>query len=158
VSVQQTEQPSPTQAEALTPHQRIARALTNGSGISCVIQKKDSMDTITFEGKGTKSRAYGTALSGGKGTGYLVNDGEYAYIWSEPEKKGVKISMKAASSMQQYQDFSSEATQKKYEDQGYTYECNEASIPDSSFVVPKSVVFSDLSTMMDSMKQYQGNN
>ncbi|MDQ3099108.1 MAG: hypothetical protein M3Q44_05170 [bacterium] len=152
----QIEQPS--QKEVITGQQRIAQAMTNGTGVTCTIQKKDGTDSITFEMKGKKSKASGASLSGGKGTGFMINDGEHAYIWNDVDKKGVKMSLKGISdtSPDSYQDFTNETTQKDYEAQGYTYNCTEASLADAVFIAPKDVIFQDLSALMDSSRQLQG--
>jgi hypothetical protein len=158
--------PEPTQLqsnkEMITTSQRISQAMLNNVSMKCEIKKKDGSDVITYEIKGKKTKASGASLSGNKGIGYVLNDGgEYMYIWNSLEKKGVKMSLKttdpSASPMagQKYDDFSNENTQKAYEDQGYTYDCEEVSLADSVFVAPADVTFTDLSKMMDSMKQMQ---
>jgi hypothetical protein len=158
--------PEPTQLqsnkEVITTSQRISQAMLNNASMRCEIKKKDGSDVITYEIKGKKTKASGASLSGNKGTGYVLNDGsDYMYIWNSLEKKGVKMSLKtvdpSASPIagQKYDDFSNEDTQKTYENQGYTYNCEEVSLADSIFVAPADVTFTDLSTMMDSMKQMQ---
>ncbi len=151
--------PTPTQApvvmqkEMILPQQRIAQAMANGTAMTCVITKNDSSEKITLEIKGKKSRAYGASLSGNKGMGYILNDGKTAYIWSEPDKKGLKMDLENAttSGSQQYEDFTKDEVWKKYQDNGYSYTCDDATFADSNFAVPKDVTFTDLSEMMKSI-------
>ncbi len=156
--VEQNVSDQPVRKEVITNQQRIAQAMANGTSVKCEMVKRDTNDTIVFEMKGTKSKASGAALSGGKGTGYMVNDGESVYIWNDADKKGVKMSLAAmpSGSAQQYQDFTKEEVEKSYQDLGYTYTCDEGVVADNSFVVPRDVTFTDMDAMMDSVKQMQG--
>jgi len=147
----------------LTATEKIANAIANNKSIKCEISKKDGKDSMTFEIKGKKSRASGSSLSGGKGTGYMLNDGEFMYIWNDIDKTGVKISLAMASPSgstapkQKYNDFTKEDIQKQYEEMGYKYDCNEAKIDDVDFVIPADVVFSDMSVMTKSIQDMQKN-
>jgi hypothetical protein len=92
----------------------------------------------------------------------MVNDSENIYIWNDADKKGFKMSLNAATEIasqsgvaKQYQDFSKEDVEKMYQEQGYTYNCLEASVADSEFVVPKDVVFSDMSAILEQTKKLQ---
>jgi hypothetical protein len=145
-----------------TAAQKIASALSNNKSVVCEITKKDNSDMMMFEIKGKKSKVSGSSLSGGKGMGYMINDSENVYIWNDADKKGIKMNLKslestASAQSQQYSDFTKEDVQKQYEDLGYSYDCRDKDVSDSVFVAPSDVVFSDMSEMMNSVKEMQKN-
>jgi len=149
-----TEAPVQQSNSSTDKNTRLMMAAAEGKGsATCEISKDDGTEKMTFMMKGTKNKAMGASLSGGKGMGYMINDGNFAYIWSDQEKTGTKIDLKkavaTASNAPQYEDFSKEEVQKDYEEKGYTYNCSEANIADSEFVPPKNVEFVDMSQMME---------
>jgi hypothetical protein len=153
---------NPTPTPVVSPQSKVetvklAGLLAKGSSVKCQIAKSDGADAISFVVKNKKTKAMGSSLSGGKGTGYMLNDTEYMYIWNDSENKGIKISLASPSSSPstQYQDFSRDEVEQDYVKKGYTYTCEEAVIDDSEFVLPKDIVFSDLSAMMEQTKKLQ---
>lgn len=161
-TVQSTETPvtqEQSKAEVESNAKKFANAMSAGKSVKCVIAKADGSDSITFMVKGKKTKAMGTSLSGGKGTGYMLNDSEYVYIWNDSDKKGIKMSLALAapsgSPNAQYQDFGQEGVEKDYIEKGYTYNCNEESVADSEFVIPKDVTFSDMAALMEQTKKLQ---
>ena len=139
----------------------IAKAMEAGEAIYCVMSTTEG-GTIETWTKGKKTKAYGGNIGGGAGTGYMINDDDWTYMWAEGETTGTKFAMideetPRSEGVDQFEgempDFDVQAELKKYQVNDYEYECNQENIPDSTFVPPAGVTFVDMMEKMGEMME-----
>ena len=83
----------------------------------------------------------------------MIQDGEYAYMWSDADKKGTKFKVAGLPSP------SPTATSKSSTvdvNQEVDLKCSSWGVDPSKFVVPTDVEFTDMSAMMDKMQEQSG--
>lgn len=147
-------------------NQKIAPGKQSKSGgLSNLTQKNQSMN-CTYEGpngtttsyvKGEKSRTE-NAASGIYGN--TINDGEFVYIWDSTSKKGQKYLVPEASEPQESDEDYEAPTQEElaqFNDimeqmEDFEADCQNENIPDSMFVPPSDITFSDMTQMQQDME------
>lgn len=164
---QDTSTAVPTPTPNIAESNELAEAMKNGQPMNCTITNETRNETITFKTKGQKVRMTGIAASGQNQPGSMINDGEFIYVWSETDNKGFKSKVpdmadmenmndEMAKSQNGMPDFSDEAVQKQYQEDGYAINCAPGEVADSEFTPPTNVEFQDFSAMMDAAMKAQG--
>ncbi len=128
---------------------KLSSIISSGGNALCNISSKDdpkSSTTMYISGK--KMKIVGTDTPDGK-KGYILNDGEYTYIWAEGEKEGFKTKNTPTpattdSDKDEAAMYTSEDYAGSYEDESkYTVSCDIGKAADSEFTPPSTVKFSD---------------
>jgi len=143
--------------------QGLLQRLLSKGGMKCTIEQDGSTTTILTNG--TKARIEGMEMTspqdptGTKEKGYMVNDGEWAYIWSG--KQGMKFNMKEMEKTAQEnpgaEDQSTKSSDwkdwaKNMESSGAKYDCSAAVTSDSDFAPPSDVTFQDMGEFFKQMQ------
>lgn len=129
--------------------------LTTRGAAKCVITSKDGTYTVVTDGK--RARIEGirvpaaTDPKAGMTAGTMINDGQYAYMWSGTQ--GMKIDTSAAGANAPQDARSTDPKDWKnwarsLETSGVTYDCDAATVSESDFTPPATVQFTDLSELM----------
>lgn len=148
--------------DSVEDQMKAAEAMQAGTPMHCTMSGPDgSMETWV---SGEKSKVYGTNVAmGSAGTGYMINDGEWVYMWQEGATEGTKIEVvddeeevveeEEVEEMPEaeVQDFDVQEMMDEFKN--YEYECKEERIPDSTFVPPSDVTFTDMMEQMEQMMQ-----
>ncbi len=81
---------------------------------------------------------------------HMINDGDFAYVWSEGEEENFAMKMSAdMSGDANTQDYdSSEPNKPVSMDQEVEYDCNSWRVDNSMFIPPSSIEFMDMASMM----------
>lgn len=165
-------EPNSTENPSITTSQedaasKIAAAMQSGEPIRCTAEMADGTARYEYFMSGKKFRMDGTVTTEGKTEAYhAINDSTYLYSWSESQNQGIKIKMPTEAEMAEQKekydeymndlpDFSDENSVREYEDQGYSINCQPASVDQAMFTPDSSIEFSDMSAMMQQMQQTQ---
>lgn len=152
----QSNQPQSAKQQ-LSQAQEIGQAMKNGTPLKCQIENAEG-NKMEYLIKGQKMKMTGNMLAMGQAksaTGAMISDGEMIYIWDETTKEGFKHPLPDPNELSEIPnqpelpDFSNEATEQEYVDQGYTIDCQPGSASDADFTPPADVTFQDLGTMME---------
>ncbi len=154
-----TPTPSPTEIEETTANQ-LETILASGGSARCTMSKTDGTSEITYSIKGKKMRMEGAPGATTQNNGSVISDGSYLYIWENGKTEGIKskipteqemekLKEKSEAYMQNSPNLSDDAVRKEYEDQGYRIDCKGAQIPDSEFVPPTTIKFTDTTALME---------
>jgi len=135
--------------------EKIADVVETGNSTHCVMSTTEG-GTIETWTKGEKVKAYGTNIGGSAGMGYMISDGQWAYMWVEGETKGLKYPItdeetprsEGEGSEGEMPEFDMQQELADYQAGDYKQECSEEAIPDSTFVPPAGIEFMD---MMESL-------
>lgn len=137
----------------------VAAAIKLGKAARCILNNTTQNQSMEYVIKGKKMRMHASAATASMPESSIISDGEFMYIWSEKEKKGMKMKpptqdemKEMADDAQKLPDFSQESEKKRYENLGYTIDCSIETVDDSEFVPPSDVTFTDLSAMMNRPK------
>lgn len=151
-------------AEQMGEFGELAAAIQAGKPVSCAITDDQGV-TAQYAFKDGKTRIDGMSLEEGN-QGSMIQDGEYAYMWTQGETEGIKFSLTQEDAEEtleeteeyrsQVPDFSDPDEAGTWEDQGYTVDCTQQSIDNDRFVPPADVTFTDVAaTMKANMEQFQ---
>ncbi len=131
-----------------------------GDAYKCSYQIQDA--EVTVYAKGQKMRVEGMSLdNNGQGSGGMINDGEWIYIWNDENKEGMKYNLKTLEELNQeveseevenYQNPEEWAKQVEAE---YEVKCEPTAISDSRFNPPENVEFKDLTEMLQKAQDLQ---
>ena len=133
--------------------------LTTRGAAKCAITSKDGQYTVVTDGK--RARIEGIQVpaadpKAGMASGTMINDGQYAYMWSGTQ--GMKIDMTSAASVMPPQAGQPKTDPKDWqgwarslEASGVTYDCDATTVSESDFTPPTTVQFTDLSELMKQM-------
>ncbi|MBP5993588.1 MAG: hypothetical protein KA731_01640 [Candidatus Moranbacteria bacterium] len=133
--------------------------LTTRGAAKCAITSKDGQYTVVTDGK--RARIEGIQVpaadpKAGMSSGTMINDGQYAYMWSGTQ--GMKIALTPATSVMPPQAGESKTDPKDWqgwarslEASGVTYDCDATTVSESDFTPPTAVQFTDLSELMKQM-------
>ncbi len=148
-----------SQSESAASSQ-IAAAISSGQPISCTMTKKDGTSSMQYMMKDKKMKITGIVAQGTTTPASMISDGSFMYTWDATTKQGMKIALSTDGQLSEEDrqktgdipSINSDADKKKLEDEGYTVDCNAATIDDAEFVPPTDVKFSDFSTLMQKSK------
>lgn len=151
-STPQTQSPAQGELDA------VEAALQAGRPVTCVMTKADGSATTTSKLKDKKMKVTGITVEG-QAPGSMISDGAFFYTWDDAKKEGVKMAIPAQENIkelaqkqgQAVPDFTSQEDRTTWENQGYQVNCTEGDIPDSEFVPPMDVTFTDLGGMMQDL-------
>jgi hypothetical protein len=148
-----------TEEQAAKEFEEIGKAIEAGKSARCVMTKKDSKETMTYVVKGKKIKMSGASMGGENQSGGMLSDEQYVYTWNDSTKEGVKFkvtptedsknTLAEQSKTQDIPDFSDEKEKQKYEDLGYSVNCQVTNVPDSEFTPPTGIKFTDMSLLME---------
>lgn len=138
--------------------QKMMAAFKTGASLNCTVSGPTG-DKVTFLTKDKKMKSSATNPEKPASISYMINDGQYMYIWTSDETTGFKTAIpteaeiaatkeKVNALQNQMPDFSDETVQKEYVDKGYAMNCSPGAVSDSEFVPPTTVQFQDMSAMM----------
>lgn len=139
----------------------VAAAIASGQGAECEMTSATEDSVLNYQIKGEKMRMMVTNTADITSSGMMISDGNYLYSWSDESKQGMKFTVPTEDELknlteqqgQTLPDFSKPDTQEKYQDLGFTIRCTTKEVPDSVFIPPTDVTFTDASAMMQMMKQ-----
>lgn len=145
---------TPTQ-ELQQEAQEMAQAIAKDQPLRCLITNPDNSE-LAYYLKGSKMK---TAFLQDETFSYMINDGEYTYIWQEGSLEGIKTALPTEEEMAEtveqtedyakdYPDFYNPDAIVEYEKTGYKVDCQKDSFGDEMFVPPTNVVFTDFATQM----------
>jgi len=144
--------------------QKMMAAFEAGASMRCTMTNTKEGGTIAFLTKDKKSKSTITNPTTPEKLSYMINDGQYVYIWTSDETTGFKTTLPTEAEIaankekiedlkSQMPDFSKPEVQKEYSDQGFTIDCQPGAVAESEFTPPTTIQFQDLSVMMqDAMK------
>lgn len=133
----------------------IASLLTSGKNVNCTMSYPDGKGAGTIYVSGKKMRGDFTVNveTIGEVKSSMIQDGEYAYMWSDADKKGTKFKVSGiptpsptANSSNQSVDLNQEVDLK----------CSSWGVDPSKFTVPSDVEFTDMSAMMEKVQDQSG--
>ncbi|MDO8241048.1 MAG: hypothetical protein Q7T51_03670 [Candidatus Moranbacteria bacterium] len=137
--------------------------LENATGVKCSVS--DATGSYTVIAKGEKARIEGMNFANPSDPtqkderGTMINNGDWAFIWSG--KEGMKFNMKemqaanpqtAAEEPTDWRGWAAEM-----QNSGAKYECNPTVATDLDFTPPADVKFQDLGEMMRGFQNMQNN-
>lgn len=134
--------------------------LGTGKNVMCVIDSGAGGASTVYV-SGNNMRGDFTTVAGSTTTkSHMVQDGDYAYIWTDGATEGSKMNIKAmqesagnaSSSGQSAQDVTADI------DREVDMKCSAWNVDNSKFEVPTNVTFTDLSAMMEKMAPGAGGN
>lgn len=133
-----------------------------GKSVKCTYSTSGEDGSTTGETyvSGTKARTDFTLTSkdGTKTDSHSVMDGEWVYIWTSATEQGTKMKI---SDMQKSADSSaantSTAPENKNLTQSVDYKCSPWVPDDSKFAAPSNITFTDLTDMINQLKNPSGN-
>ncbi len=126
----------------------IASLLTAGKNVTCSLKYPEGKGTGTVFVSGKKVRGdFTTATDAAKEfKTSMIQDGEYAYIWSDADKKGTKIKV---SGLPSPSPVANSKTDTSDINQEVDLSCSTWSADPSKFAVPADVEFTDVSALME---------
>lgn len=148
-----------SESEMISETKELATAMEQGKPIHCTMTDTEGA-VVDYYNSGEKMKVAGMNVNDQTENGFMINDGEYMYIWSEGETEGIKYPVSEVEEMQksaqEYSemqvdtpDFRNEADVTEYENRGYTINCDETTIEDSMFVPPSDITFMDVAAQME---------
>lgn len=128
----------------------IAGLLSAGKNVSCTMSYPDGKGSGSVYVSGRKMRGDFTVMIDAtqEYKSSMIQDGEYAYTWSDVDKKGTKFKItdiKAPSPVPGTQSQSVDI------DKEVDLKCSSLGVDPSKFVVPTDVEFKDMSVMMEKL-------
>lgn len=143
------EQNKPQSQESITKGS-LRSLLASGKNVSCEINYPDgNTKGITYV-SGSKMRGDFTVKSedGKEMISHMLNDGIYAYIWTDLVKQGTKMKLDTITPSSTPKVTPSAQTAGADLDREVDLKCKSWSVEDSKFKIPEDIQFSDLSTLM----------
>jgi len=132
----------------------LKNALTLGKSLKCSYKNEKGETVVWIKGK--KMRMEGAGFGKGK-KGGMVNDGEWIYIWTSAEKKGMKYKLSDLNSLgEQAKDVADWKNVKEWAEkteQKYHTECHTAIIGDNKFTPPSDIEFKDFSAIFSQVQE-----
>ncbi len=131
---------------------------TGQSGICTITHADQPESKIVYHVKGDKLKIESTDFYEGETNTYFVlSDGEYTYAWDSTSMEGTKSRMMTDDEKQELDEAIAQYNAGDFEwddaefedDDNVIVDCQFKNVPDSEFVVPTNVNFTDLSEMMD---------
>ncbi len=136
---------TPTTEQPKSTMQSLKDLLTSGQSVSCSV---DYGDNSQMNGKtyvsGKRVRADFTG-------GHMIQDGTYAYMWSDTQATGTKIKVDAMAELAKNAATPTGQTQKTQtvdENEKASMNCSAWITDESQFVPPTNITFTDLSEML----------
>lgn len=134
----------------------IAGLIAAGKSVNCTMNYPDGQGSGSVYVSGKKVRGDFSVLAEGKEyKSSMIQDGDYAYLWSDADKKGTKIKVSGLGSGSAPTGANSQS-QAVNLDQQVDLKCSSEGVDASKFVVPSDVEFTDMSAMMEKVQQQSG--
>lgn len=136
-----------------------------GRTVMCTFSHEDTENGFSSDGEfyfdGTSKRFRVDSTTRGESDSYvthMINDGEFAYVWSEGEDETFAMKMSAdIHSDVETQDFDgpgeSDNRQVNLEEE-VEYDCDSWRVDNSLFVPPTNIEFMDMASMMENMMNH----
>lgn len=129
----------------------IASLLAAGKNVSCTMTNPDGKGTGAIYVSGKKVRGDFTTMTdpSKEFKSSMIQDGEYAYMWSDADKKGTKFKVSAIPTPTPNSASTTDAVDINQE---VDMNCSTWTVDPSKFIVPADVQFTDMSAMMEGMQ------
>lgn len=132
----------------------IASLLTAGKNVTCSMTYPDGKGSGTIYVSGKKMRGDFTMMDASREyKSSMIQDGEYAYMWSDADKKGTKFKVAGIPSPSPVANAKMDTADINQE---VDLNCSTWGVDPSRFVVPTDVEFTDMSSMMEQMQDQSG--
>lgn len=122
--------------ETKLENKEFEKAITTGSSTTCTFIKEGTIIEYTIKGKFTYTK---TTTNN---TAYMINDGQFIYIWADGQKNGTKIPV--VTNQYEEKNFDPTLIQENYKtitSKNYKTNCKEVSLGINTFVPPLDVDF-----------------
>lgn len=133
----------------------IANLLTSGKNVNCTMNYPDGKGSGTIYVSGKKMRGDFTVNveTIGEVKSSMIQDGEYAYMWSDADKKGTKFKVSGIPAPSPTADSNNQSVDLNQE---VDLKCSSWGVDPSKFTVPSDVEFTDMSAMMEKVQDQSG--
>lgn len=133
----------------------IANLLTSGKNVNCAMTYPDGKGSGTIYVSGHKMRGdfMVNAEAMGEVKSSMIQDGEYAYMWSDVDKKGTKFKVAGIGTPSPAANSKTESVDVNQE---VDLKCSSWGVDSSMFIVPTDVEFTDMSAMMEKVQDQSG--
>lgn len=150
-SVNETQKVTESESLGSVTKGSIASLLAAGKNVTCAMTYPDGKGSGTIYVSGKKMRGDFTVImdASKEYKSSMIQDGEYAYMWSDLDKKGTKFKVSGIPTP-------TPATTPKTDtvdiNQEVDMNCSTWGVDPSKFVVPTDVQFTDMSAMMENIQ------
>lgn len=133
----------------------IANLLTSGKNVNCTMTYPDGKGSgiIYVSGKKMRGDFMVNVESLGEVKSSMIQDGEYAYLWSDADKKGTKFKVSGIPTPSPIANSSNQSVDLNQE---VDLKCSSWGVDPSKFTVPSDVEFTDMSAMMEKVQDQSG--
>lgn len=153
----------PVEQQALKEYQKLAEAMASGQSVECVMTNNQTETSFTYQVKGKMIRTFGQLTPDSTTSANMISDGTYLYMWSDDDQAGTKYRIPTEAETEEMMeqsndvlpDLSDQTKQQEFIDMGYSIQCDQVNLSEETFVPPATVLFQDLSQMMESANQLQ---
>lgn len=136
---------------------KLAFMLETGQSGVCTMTDTESAEDVVYYIKDDMFKIEMTVLDESTGEtfeSYVLNDGEYQYTWSTLEDQGIKYRVPSEEEMEEIDESIAEMQETDFdwtddiefdeeEDDRYDVSCQLRNVPDSEFVPPQDIEFTD---------------
>lgn len=133
----------------------IASLLSAGKNVTCSMKYPDGNGSGTVYVSGKKMRGEFTVMAEApkEYKSSMIQDGDYAYMWSDVDKKGTKFKVSGIPTPSPTTTTKTEAVDINQE---VDLKCSAWNVDPSMFVVPADIEFMDMSAMMEKVQEQSG--
>lgn len=133
----------------------IANLLTSGKNVNCTMTYPDGKGsgTIYVSGHNMRGDFMVNVEAMGEVKSSMIQDGEYAYMWSDADKKGTKFKVSGLPSPSPAANSQAESVDLN---QQVDLKCSAWGVDASKFTVPGDVEFTDMSAIMEKVQGQSG--
>lgn len=131
-----------------TPKKKTLLDLIKGKeGVECQIENAGGKIVMIAQTGRVKVTGYSLPGSEGNGKTSIINDGNWVYIWSEGEERGIKYAVdeEDEENSSPFSSFSLKDTLKAWQEQHY--QCHPKRLSDADFQPPANVKFMDINQL-----------
>ncbi len=153
----------PIEQQTMKEYQKLAEAMASGQSVECVMTNNQEKTSFTYQVKGKMIRTFGQLTPDSTTSANMISDGTYLYMWSDDDQAGTKYRIPTEAETEEMMeqsndvlpDLSDQTKQQEFIDMGYSIQCDQVNLSEETFVPPATVLFQDLSQMMESANQLQ---
>lgn len=132
----------------------LARIMETGGSAECTITSLEDNSSTRMILSGKKMKIVG--MNTGQGSGTMINDSVYTWIWSEGQTTGYKTKIQELDQPSEDLETSTDiddVAQTYEDDSKYKLDCNQRTVLDSEFVPPTNINFIDASQMIQQTQE-----
>ena len=117
--------------------------IKGSQGVRCQLDIDGNQVSIVAKGEKMKISGQSVPINGQSQKSSIINDGQWIYVWSEEDQKGIKYPVESENQENsETETFSLKEIEKEWA--GYQYHCQPAKISDQEFIPPTEVDFLDI--------------